>query len=155
MKTFFPLFFFSLLLSTNAAAQTFELSGQIRPRAEYRHGYRSLIGDNVKPAFAVSQRTRLNLNYFSKQFNSVISIQDVRIWGDVASANKSDINGLMVHQAWGELFVTQKFSIKAGRQTISCDDQRIFGNSDWTQQSRSHDALLIKYTQSKTTMIHA
>ncbi len=144
-----------LILSTVTIAQTFEFGGQIRPRAEFRHGYRSLIGEETKPGFAVSQRTRLNMNYSSKEFNTVISIQDVRIWGDVTSANKSDINGLMVHQAWGELFITPKFSIKAGRQTISYDDQRIFGNSDWTQQSRSHDALLIKYTQSKSSMIHA
>jgi len=155
MKTFYlPLFSF-LILSVTTVAQTFELDGQIRPRVEYRHGYRSLIDDGVKPGFAVSQRTRLNLNYYSKQFNSVISIQDIRIWGDVKTSNKSDVNGLMVHQAWGEIFLTPKFSVKAGRQTISYDDQRLFGSSDWTQQSRSNDALLIKYTQSESTMIHA
>ncbi len=154
MKTIYSLLFTFLILSVTAAAQTFELNGQIRPRAEYRHGYKSLIDDGVKPGFAISQRTRLNLKYYSKQFNSVISIQDIRIWGDVKTSNKSDVNGLMVNQAWGELFITPKFSVKAGRQTISYDDQRIFGFSDWTQQSRSSDALLIKYTQSETSMLH-
>lgn len=155
MKSFFILSFLTVFTVVSALAQSFEIGGQIRPRAEYKHGYRSLIGDDVKPAFAISQRTRLNMNYNSTLFNTGISIQDVRTWGDAASANKTDVNGLMVHQAWGELFIKQKFSIKAGRQTIIYDDQRIFGNSDWNQQGRSHDALLLKYTQSKTTMIHA
>lgn len=153
MKSFFTLIFSILLISVTTLAQTFEIGGQIRPRAEYRHGYKSLISDDIKPGFSISQRSRLNLNYSSKQFNTVISLQDVRIWGDVTTANKSDLNGMMVHQAWGELFFTEKFSIKAGRQLISLDDQRLFGGSDWTQQSRSHDALLVKYTQSKTTSI--
>jgi hypothetical protein len=61
----------------------------------------------------------------------------------VKTANKSDVNGLMVHQAWGELFLTSKLSVKAGRQTISYDDQRLIGFSDWNQQARSNDALLI------------
>jgi len=155
MKTIYSLLFSLLILSLTTVAQTFEIGGQIRPRTEYRHGYKSLLGDDVKPGFSTSQRTRLNMNYSSKLFKSVISIQDVRVWGDVATANKSDLNGLMVHQAWGELFLTEKFSIKAGRQSISFDDQRLFGGSDWTQQSRSHDALLLKYTQSKATSIQA
>ena len=154
MKTFYSFLFTFLILSITAVAQTFELNGEIRPRVEYRHGYRSLIDDGVKPGFAISQRTRLNMKYYSKQFNSVISVQDIRIWGDVKTGNKSDVNGFMVHQAWGELFLTQKLSVKVGRQTISYDDQRIFGASDWTQQARSNDALLVKFTQSETSMIH-
>ena len=38
----------------------------------------------------------------------------------------------------------KKFSIKAGRQEIIYDDQRIFGNVDWAQQGRSHDAVVLK-----------
>ncbi len=136
---------FFALLAGQALPQTFELSGQLRPRAEYKHGYRSLIGDGVDPAFAISQRTRLNFSYGTSRVKTMLSVQDVRIWGDVATSNKSDLNGIMIHQAWGEFFLHENFSVKAGRQTLVYDDQRLFGNSDWNQQGRSHDALLLKY----------
>ena len=154
MKFRFTLIITVLILSISTLAQTFEIGGQIRPRAEYRHGYKSLIGDDVDPAFIILQRTRLNMNYSSKQFNTVISLQDVRIWGDVTTANKSDLNGMMVHQAWGELFLTEKFSLKAGRQVISYDDQRLFSAVEWQQQGRSHDALVVKYSPLKNISIH-
>lgn len=155
MKSICTLILSLLILSGTMVAQTFELGGQIRPRAEYRHGYRSLIGDDVKPGSSISQRTRLNMNYSTKLFMSNISIQNVRVWGDVSSSNKSDLNSMMVHEAWGELFLTKKISVKAGRQAIIYDDERLFGSSNWTQQARSHDALLVKFTQSKSTAIHA
>ena len=154
MKLLFTLIFPVLFVFESALAQTFEIGGQIRPRAEYRHGYKSLIGDDVDPAFIISQRTRLNINYSSKQFNTVISLQDVRVWGDVTTANKSDLNGTMVHQAWGELFLTEKFSLKAGRQSISYDDQRLFSSVEWQQQGRSHDALVVKYSPLKNISMH-
>ena len=154
MKLLFTLIFPVLFILEPAIAQTFEIGGQIRPRAEYRHGYKSLIGDDVDPAFIISQRTRLNMNYSSKQFNTVISLQDVRVWGDVTTANKSDLNGTMVHQAWGELFLTENFSLKAGRQSISYDDQRLFSSVEWQQQGRSHDALVVKYSPMKNISMH-
>jgi len=154
MKSLCTLIFSVLFLFGTTLAQTFEIGGQIRPRAEYRHGYKSLIGDDVDPAFIISQRTRLNMNYSSKQFNTVISLQDVRIWGDVTTANKSDLNGMMIHQAWGELFVAKNFSLKAGRQVISYDDQRLFSSVDWQQQGRSHDALVVKYSPVKNLSLH-
>lgn len=155
MKKNYSLILFLLLLSASGFTQTFEIGGQVRPRAEYRHGYRSLIGDDIKAAFSISQRTRLNVNYSSKAFKSVISLQNVRVWGDVAVSNKSDANGTAIYQAWGELFLSEKFSLKIGRQSISYDDQRLFGTSDWSQQARSHDAVLVKYIPSKSTSFNA
>jgi len=154
MKSFFLLSILALFLSLATLAQTIEINAQIRPRAEYRHGYKSLIGDGVDPAFAISQRSRLNMNYASKTFKTVLSIQDVRIWGDAATANKSDVNGTMLHQAWGELFLSENFSFKAGRQVITYDDQRLFGALDWVQQGRSHDAFLVKYSPVKKVAMH-
>jgi len=154
MKTFFLLTILALFQSLATLAQNIDISAQIRPRAEYKHGYKSLIGNDVDPAFAISQRSRLNMNFTSKTFKTVLSIQDVRIWGDVASANKSDVNGTMLHQAWGELFLSENFSIKAGRQVITYDDQRLFGALDWAQQGRSHDAFLVKYSPVKKVALH-
>ncbi len=154
MKKIVYLLFFFCQIVWQVNGQSFEMSGQLRPRAEYRQGYKSLIGSGVDPAFSISQRTRLNLIYSNKKLKSAISLQDVRVWGDVVTSNKSDLNGTMLFQAWGEYFFTENFSMKVGRQPIIYDDQRLFGGSDWNQQARSHDAFLLKFNPTKTNTIH-
>jgi len=154
MRTFL-LSLCSLFLFLEVLGQNFELTGQIRPRAEYKHGYKSLIGEDIDPAFAVSQRTRLSLGYQAEKVKAMITFQDVRVWGDVETSNRSDLNGTMLYQAWGEFFLHRTFSVKAGRQPILHDDQRLFSASDWNQQGRSHDALLFKYNPVQNITFHA
>lgn len=124
----------------------FVLSGELRPRTEYRHGYKTLFSEGADPAFLTSQRTRIISEYTAAKAKFGFSIQDVRIWGDVPQASSSD-GHLAVYQAWGEYFISPKFSIKAGRQELNYDDSRIFGNVDWAQQGRSHDVFLLKFSQ--------
>lgn len=128
-----------------AIAQEVKISAELRPRYEMRHGYKTLISDDVKAANFVSQRTRLNAFYGHSNYSFYLSIQDVRVWGDVPQLNKSDVYGPSIHEAWGEAIVNEKFSIKVGRQEIIYDDHRIFGNVGWAQQARSHDAAVLKY----------
>ncbi len=121
------------------------IDAEVRPRFEYRHGYKTLFPDDVDPAAFVSQRTRLNAGYKKDKLKFYLSMQDVRVWGDVSQLNTSDKNGFSVHQAWGEILFDSDLSLKVGRQEIIYDDHRIFGNVGWAQQARSHDAALIKY----------
>ena len=137
------------LFSGNAEAQKVTISGELRPRYEYRHGYRDLMNEGADPANFVSQRTRLNLKYSGELFSVGFSLQDVRVWGDVSQLNKSDVNGTSIHEAWGEMKLYQNIYLKVGRQEISYDDQRIFGAVNWAQQARSHDAAIVKYSSGK------
>lgn len=123
-------------------AQEFEISTEIRPRFEYRHGFKTLIADSLDAASFVSQRTRLNLAYGDEKLKAFVSLQNVRVWGEVSSLSVSDKNGTAIHEAWAELMLSKQFSLKFGRQEINYDDQRIFGNVGWAQQARSHDALI-------------
>ena len=50
----------ALLLSTGISAQL-DVNAVLRPRTEYRHGYKTLVGGSDDPAFFTSQRTRLNV----------------------------------------------------------------------------------------------
>ncbi len=134
-------------------AQTVNISGQIRPRYEFRHGYKTIFPDDHTAANFISQRTRLNVFYGSKYFKFGLVLQDVRVWGDVPQLNKSDVNSVSLHQAWGEVIFSKKLAVKVGRQEISYDDQRIFGSVGWTQQARSHDAAIIKYHPNPSTKI--
>lgn len=137
------------VFSVQFLSSQFILDAEVRPRAEYRHGFKTLMPDSVDPAFSISQRTRFNALYNKDKVKLYISLQDVRTWGDVGQLNVSDVNGLAIHQAWGEIGLGDNFAIKAGRQELNYDDARFLGNVAWAQQARSHDALLGKYKNGK------
>lgn len=138
---FFLIFFFSI---TQTYSQ-FTLDAQLRPRFEYRHGYKTLFPNDTDPAAFVSQRTRLNIGYKTEKLHFYLSAQDVRVWGDVSQLNVADENGFSLHQAWAEVQLVSNFNFKIGRQEIVYNDQRFFGNVDWAQQGRSHDAAILKF----------
>lgn len=141
-----------LLFSTIGFSQ-FSFSGELRPRTEYRHGYKTLFDKDTNAATFVDQRTRLNFDYRIETYAFKLALQDIRTWGSQPQLNTTD--GLTsVHEAWTEVLFNTAFSFKFGRQEISYDDQRIFGSVGWAQQARSHDAALIKYKDA-STVVHA
>lgn len=140
----FLLFFISFSIQT-AYAQL-EIGADIRPRFEYRHGFNNLFPDNAEPAAFVVQRSRLNVNYILDNLDIMLSVQDVSVWGDTRQIDAADSNNsFSLFRAWFEYHLNDAWSIKAGRQVLSYDDQRILGGLDWAMQGRFHDAALIKY----------
>ncbi|MAP80839.1 MAG: hypothetical protein CL526_07090 [Aequorivita sp.] len=135
---------FSVFAISNAYSQ-FIIDAELRPRFEYRHGYKTLFPDNADAASFVSQRTRLNFSYKTEKLHFYLSPQDVRVWGDVPQLNVADNNGISLHQAWAEFLLIPHVNLKLGRQEIVYDDHRIFGNVGWAQQGRSHDAAIAKF----------
>ena len=144
MKTAVYFMFIMLAFSFKTVFGQFSLDAELRSRAEYRHGLKSLVNEADKAAFFVSQRSRLNAAYGSTNMRFGLSVQDIRVWGDqpqlVAVSNQ-----LMLHQAWGEIIFNDLVSLKIGRQELVYDDSRILGNVDWAQQARSHDIALLKF----------
>jgi len=132
-----------VLMAAQSYAQL-TISGELRPRAEYRNGYKTLTPDDVDAALFVSQRTRLNTKYITDDYTFFLSFQDVRVWGDVKQLGENN-NSLAVHQAWANVKFSPNFSVKLGRQEIIYDDSRMFGNVGWAQQGRSHDAAIFKF----------
>ena len=114
------------LFTSTFFAQQFEVSAEIRPRFENKHGYKTLLLSNADGSNFISQRTRLNLHFNYEKLAIGLSYQNVR--------------------AWAETRISDHFSVRLGRQEIVYDDSRIFGNVGWAQQARSHDALLAKFT---------
>ena len=135
-----------LLISTISYSQ-FKIDAELRPRFEYRHGFKTLFPDNTDAASFVSQRTRLNTSFKMEKLDFFISFQNIRVWGDVPQLNSSDKNGIMFHQAWAKFNLNTNWAVKLGRQEIVYDDSRIFGNVGWAQQARSHDLAMFKYTK--------
>jgi len=133
------------LFATPIFSQEFNLSGELRPRYENRFGHKTLRYKGEEAANFVSQRTRINFDFKKSKMKFKVSIQNVRVWGDVSTL-ASDDKAISFHEAWAEAIISKKFSMRLGRQEIIYDDSRIFGNVGWAQQARSHDAILFKIT---------
>ncbi|RLD27743.1 MAG: hypothetical protein DRI75_08780 [Bacteroidetes bacterium] len=144
MKKHFFLIFIVVLSATPILAQQFDISAEIRPRYENKHGYQTLIEKDADGANFVSQRTRLNFNFQQEKIRLKVSLQNVRVWGDVGTLSSDDTANAL-HEAWAEAILNDKITLRLGRQEIVYDDHRIFGNVGWAQQARSHDAFLFKY----------
>lgn len=141
-----------LMASMNTFAQEFDANLQIRPRYEFRNGYKAPIPFGETPGQFISSRTRLNLNFKQDKFVTKLTMQNVRVWGDVAPNTKADANGVQIFEAWAQYNFNEKWSTRIGRQVISYDNQRILGEADWAQQAQSHDALSVTYKNKKSQL---
>lgn len=126
-------------------AQTFETGLQLRPRFEYRNGYKTLLTEQEDAAAFISQRSRLNLNFQNNSLEMKLSLQNVRVWGDVPTMRTADNNGISLFEAYGQYKVNPDFMFRLGRQVLSYDNQRILGEVNWAQQAQSHDAALLSW----------
>lgn len=149
MKLKFTLLTVLFLTTINSFSQ-FSLDGELRPRTEYRNGYGNLIPEDSEPGFGISTRARLNFGYKSEGYDLFVSMQDVMVWGENRQILPDDENdSFAIFEAWAAIKLSENFSAKLGRQTISYDDQRIMGALDWAQQGRNHDAAILKYNKDK------
>lgn len=140
----------------------FTLSGQVRTRTELRDGQGAPLPKTAKSAFFTSQRSRLTAGYSTYRLKFGLTLQDVRVWGqDGSTINRTttpDNNGIMLHEAWAEIGLTDTsnkkaiLALKLGRQELSYDDQRLLGGLDWLQQARRHDAAVLKLDVNKFTL---
>lgn len=151
MKTIFFLTVIIALISLNCFAQ-FSITGEFRPRGEFRHGYKQLADDSLRkdPAILISQRTRLNLNYSAEKYKVCISLQDVRLWGD--QIPKEDVASTAVYEAWLSYKLCDSLWVKMGRQEIFFDDKILISNNNWNQNGNPHDALKLTYYKSNTSI---
>lgn len=133
-----------MLFASGTMQAQFTLQGDIMPRTEYRHGYQAPLDSLVQGNWSTGQRTRLNFGYKSEKIKAKVSLQDVRTWGSTAQLNATD-GFASLHEGWAQYYFTSKFSLKAGRQEVTYDDERLFGGVGWTFQGRSHDMFLFGF----------
>ena len=138
-----------MVLGGTTFAQEVNANLQLRPRYEYRNGFKGFMPDTELPTSFVSQRSRLNLNFKQEKISAKLTLQNVRTWGDVKTTTTNDKNGIILFEAWGQYQFDENWSTRVGRQVISYDNQRIFGEIDWLQQGQSHDAAVVSYKKGK------
>ena len=134
-----------LIIISAASYSQITIQGELRPRFEYRDGYKRLPDTSTYFAAFVSQRSRIYFNYKSEKITTKISLQDVRVWGD--ESMKSDVPGVALYEAWAELPIYDSISLKLGKQEISYDNERLFSASNWTQMGSTHNAAMLKYSK--------
>ena len=132
------------------AGAQFRLSGEIRPRAEYRAGYRRMPHEQEKPAAFVYQRSRLNLEFTQDRLTTYLSVQDVRSWGQ--DPQKVHTPSVDLHQAWVEYQPNEHWAFRAGRQELKYDNERFLAVNNWIQPAQKHDLLLIKYQKQEAAL---
>lgn len=131
-----------LLASCDLFAQ-FTITGELRPRAEFRNGFKKLREKDTDPAFFIEQRSRLYLDFKKDKISLNMTLQDVRMWGNTDQIYKSDPSLFNMYEAWGRYAFDDTYAFKVGRQALNYDNARFLGNLDWAQQGRSHDAVLL------------
>lgn len=143
-----PFLFFASLLPGNASAEELpkwlRLSGELRARTEGRTGFN--FQEDSDDAYALG-RVRFNVNlvpspwldiFFQGQDSRVVGIDNGRSLGtfkDPADVRQAYIR---VGSAAGPLRLT------VGRQLLNYGAQRILGPLDWTNTSRTWDAVKLE-----------
>lgn len=134
-----------VLTLSPVVAQNFDADLQIRPRFEYRNGFKTLLNETQESAAFVSQRSRLGLGYAHDKLLVKLTAQNIHVWGDVPTMRLEDVNGVALFEAYGQYQVSEKLMFRLGRQVLSYDNQRILGEVNWAQQGQSHDAALVSW----------
>lgn len=125
----------------------FEVNGEVLQRAEYRHGYGSLITKDSMPAFFTGSRVRLQSTYKTRNIKLFASVQDVRTFGSVP--NKVSEPFFSLYEGWIQIQLDSFLQLKIGRQELNYNNSRFLGNVDWVLSGRSHDFMLLKFEKRK------
>jgi hypothetical protein len=159
-RNIFPaLILTSAFMGTNVNAQerdTLEhdlsLSFQFRPKLEFRDGnFRPLV-KGEKPAALISDRIRLKFDYSYKNVLAIrVTPQAVNVWGQANMVQGAENSGnkLGLFETWAKIRISPSWYTQVGRQVISLDDERLFGELDWAQGGRAHDAVSIHFSKNK------
>jgi len=134
---------FFVLMSTAMYAQTFELTGEFRFRPEFRNGYKQLPDSSTEVAGFVLQRNRIGLHYKSDKYETQLTLQEGRVWGDELLKSSKATIGIL--EGWVSMKVADSLKLRIGRQQLSFGNQRMFSSNNWSQTSQEHDAAMLDW----------
>ena len=133
---------FSIGQMVDDAAPKDEILIQVRPRSEWRDGYRRLAQPGETGVLNTLQRTRMTWTHRDEKWEVRLGFQDVRTFGD-PSGNASGYGNVAATESWGAWKPSANTRITAGRQHIAFDNERIVGAINWSQYGRFLDGLRV------------
>ncbi|MCX6306226.1 MAG: hypothetical protein NT040_14780 [Bacteroidetes bacterium] len=133
------------LWSFKAKAQ-FNISGEFRPRLEYRDGYSTLRDSSKFPYADILGRNRLIFDYKNEQFTAKFSLQHAYVFGENNySSDTITRNTINIYEGWFRYSFSKGFALKIGRMELIYDDARLLGNSNWSPKAASHDVAVVQW----------
>ena len=120
----------------------FSISADAWVRGEVRAG---ALPDEMGADYAIflSSRSVLRLDYAYRGLEVRLSPRYYGVWGASSSG------GMAVEEAWLGLRHKNGLFVRAGRQKLSYDDERIIGSDDWTMASSTHDLVKAGFEHGK------
>ena len=106
-----------------------------RPRAEFKAGYKIPHTPVDEKAFMMSHRADVTFRHRRERAEVYLTIRNADIWGD----NTNRMPELF--EAWTEYTFSGHYAIRAGRQRLMLDNERLIGQKNWTQEGISHDVI--------------
>lgn len=143
-----------LMLATSSIMAQFSLSGEFRPRTEWRDGFNykyqptggNTAGREGTDGYILTDaRVALAAKYAAETYTAYIAVQEVFTFGDRQQISAAGNGNIRMQEAWADIKLSGLTSFKLGRQPLSYDDQRILGGLGWAQQARTHDVGIVKY----------
>ena len=122
--------------------------GQVRVRPEFRTNSRDFNSDlDEDQNIWSSHRARLGMLVEPMDgMKGKFVLQDARVWGTNPVGGPTDDPGLEVHEAYAKVQLAKDVAwLKMGRQELKFGAQRMLGNTDWSQEAVSFDALNLKF----------
>lgn len=133
--------------------ETIGIGGTYRLRGEIDDEFNvKKYGTGIQDDFLLS-RLRLEIDIkLTKNLKIHIQVQDAKVYGsyfsdkDFKGGNNPFHDSFDINQLYIEYRPFEQFGIKAGRQSISFGDRRIFGPGDWGNTGRyAWDAIRLIY----------
>lgn len=120
--------------SAQGMKRSFVVDANVWSRGEYRNG--GLPADNGRPeAVFLMSNAIVQMNYKAGFLEMCFSPKFFGIWGS------SSTGALKIDEAWAGFRLKNGLFLRAGRQKLEYDDERIIGNDDWTMAINSQDIL--------------
>jgi hypothetical protein len=139
------LFVFAGLFTITGLAQ-FSISGEFRPRAEFRNGYLKLGDSTMKGYTDILGRSRISFDYKSEKIASCFSLQHAFVFGENNfSSDSITKNTVNIYEGWFKYIFSKSLSLRIGRMVLSYDDQRVLGVSNWKEWGATHDAVNLEW----------
>jgi len=135
-----------MALSGGPLFAQFNLSGEFRPRVEYRDGYSKLHDSSKTGVTDILGRNRLVADFSDDHFSARFSLQHAYVYGENNYASDTITkNTINIYEAWFRYNFTKRLGIQIGRQELVYDDQRLFGNSNWNAKGATHDLVMFRW----------
>ena len=142
---FFLIFLFLLAANPFIMAQ-FSVSGEFRPRFEYRDGYLILRDSSKTPYPTILGRNRLIFDYKQDRLSARFSLQHAYVFGDNNfSSDTISKNTVNIYEAWFRYAFNDYFAMKIGRMELFYDDGRLLGSSNWPPKGATYDVALFQW----------